>query len=273
MNDIISFLLWPFLASLVLVGIHVYFGLHIIKRGIIFVDLSLAQIAALGTTTAFLVGFSPDGVLSYIFAFMFALLGGVIFTFTRDIEGVVPQEAIIGIVYAVSSAVAILMVSHSPEGAEHIRYLLVGSILTVTPSAVIKTAFVYSIVCGFHLLARSKFLGLSFNRGRAVSGARAWDFLFYATFAVVVTSSVKICGVLLVFIFLVVPSVFAALITDRIGRRLFYGWLFGFVGSALGILLSFWLDTPTGATIVAVFGFMLLVFAILKKLVVGTRDF
>jgi zinc/manganese transport system permease protein len=266
MIDILSFLLWPFLASLVLVGIHVYFGLHIIKRGIIFVDLSLAQIAALGTTTAFLAGFSPDGVLAYLFAFMFALLGGTIFTFTRDIEGIVPQEAIIGIVYAVSSAVAILMVSHSPEGAEHIRYLLVGSILTVTPSAVIKTAFVYSLVGGFHFLARSRFLALTFNKGNPTSGAKFWDFLFYATFAVVVTSSVKICGVLLVFIFLVVPSVFAALITDSISKRLVYGWLFGFMGSALGIILSFWLDTPTGATIVAVFGLMLLLFAITRKL-------
>lgn len=260
--DYLPFLLWPFLASLVLIGIHVYFGLHVIRRGIIFVDLSLAQVAALGITVAVLLGHGHDGAVSYIFAFLFALVGGTIFTFTRTIQKKIPQEAIIGIVYAVSSAVAILAVSHSPEGAEHIRYLLVGSLLTVTPTIVGKTAAVYAAVGLFHWLARSKFLPLSFNGDHELSKPNLWDFLFYATFAVVVTSSVKICGVLLVFVFLVVPSVFAALLTDSIGRRLIYGWLFGFIGSAIGIILSFWLDTPTGATVVATFGVMLLPFLI-----------
>jgi len=258
--DYLPFLIWPFLASLVLVGIHVYFGLHVIKREIIFVDLSLAQVAALGVTIAVLFGYGHDGAVSYVFAFVFALIGGTIFTFTREMQEKVPQEAIIGIVYAVSSAAAILAVSHSPEGAEHIRYLLVGSLLTVTPAAVGKTAAVYAIVGLFHWLARSKFLPLSFNGQGHSKSARFWDFLFYASFAVVVTSSVKICGVLLVFVFLVVPSVFAALLTDRIGMRLLYGWLFGFLGSAVGIVMSFWLDTPTGATVVATFGAMLLLF-------------
>lgn len=264
MIDYIQFLLWPFLACLVLVGIHVYFGLHIIKRGIIFVDLSLAQVAALGMTMAFLVGSEPDSNLAYILSLAFALVGAAVFTMTRQIEGRVPQEAIIGIVFAVSSAAAILAVSHSPEGAEHIRHLLVGNILTVTPMIVLKTAAVYAVVGAFHWLARSRFLGLTFGQG--VANARWWDFLFYATFAVVVTSSVKICGVLLVFVFLVVPSVFAALITDSIGRRLTWGWLFGLFGSALGIVLSFALDTPTGATVVCTFGAMLLLFAIIRKL-------
>lgn len=266
MTDYLPFLLWPFLASLVLVGIHVYFGLHVIKRGIIFVDLSLAQVAALGVTIAILLGFSNDGAVSYVFAFSFALLGGTIFTFTRGMQEKIPQEAIIGIVYAVSSAAAILAVSHSPEGAEHIRYLLVGSLLTVTPAAVGKTAAIYAIVGLFHWFARHKFLPLSFDGKGHPRSARLWDFLFYASFAVVVTSSVKICGVLLVFVFLVVPSVFAALLTDRIGRRLTLGWTFGFLGSAMGIVLSFWLDTPTGATVVATFGGLLLVFFAVRTL-------
>lgn len=264
MNDYFVFLLWPFLACLVLVGIHVYFGLHIIKRGIIFVDLSLAQVAALGMTVAFLLGHGPEGNWAYLFSLAFALIGAAIFTFTKGIEGRVPQEAIIGIVYAVSSAAAILSVSHSPEGAEHIRYLLVGSILTVTPTIVMKTALVYSAVGLFHWLARKRFLALTFNTG-TVSRPRLWDFLFYATFAMIVTSSVKICGVLLVFIFLVVPSVFATLSSDNITRRLTLGWLFGLVGSVLGLVLSFWLDTPTGATIVCTFGAMLALFGLLLK--------
>lgn len=265
MEAYIEFLLWPFLACLVLVGIHVYFGLHIIKRGIIFVDLSLAQVAALGMTISFLLGFELEGDVSYFFSLGSALLGATIFTFTREIEGRVPQEAIIGIVYAVSSAAAVMAVSHAPEGAEHIKHLLVGSILTVTPSMVLKTAAMYAVVGAFHYFTRAKFLALTFDKTRAPRNARFWEFLFYASFAVIVTSSVKICGVLLVFIFLVVPSVFAALITDSIGRRLIYGWIFGLVGSALGLVLSFLLDTPTGATIVCTFGLMLLLFALVRR--------
>ena len=271
MNDYLHFLLWPFVACVVLVGIHVYFGLHIIRRGIIFVDLSLAQIAALGMTTAFLFHQSPESPTSYLFSLSFALLGALVFTLTRGIEGRIPQEAIIGIVYAVSSAAAILLVSHSPEGAEHIKFLLVGSILTVTPSIIIRTAIVYSIVGLFHYVTRRRFIALSFGPGESHVGDLWWDFLFYASFAVVVTSSVKICGVLLVFIFLVVPSVYAALVTDSIGHRLVFGWLFGLIGAVLGLIASFVLDTPTGATIVCVFGLMLLVYAFWRMIAKNGR--
>ena len=266
MSDYFQFLLWPFLASLILVGIHTYFGLHVIKRGIIFIDLSLAQVAAFGVTIAMLLGYETDSVASYLFALSFALTGGVIFTFTKDLKSKVPQEAIIGIVYAVSSAAAILVVSHSPEGAEHIRYLLVGSLLTVSPSVVLKTAGIYALVGAFHWFARDKFIPLTFDSEKKLANPKFWDFLFYASFAVVVTSSVKICGVLLVFIFLVVTSVFAAMVTEKISMRLLYGWIFGFFGSAIGIMLSFWFDTPTGATIVCTFGIILLLASLVKKL-------
>ncbi len=266
MTEYFEFLIWPFVACVVLVGIHVYFGLHVIKRGIIFVDLSLAQVAALGMTLAFLMGYGLEGDISYLFSLGFALIGATVFTLTRTAEGKIPQEAIIGIVYAVTSAAAVLAVSHSPEGAEHIKYLLVGSILTVTPAMVLKTTAVYAAVGLFHFLARAQFIPLTFGGPGRPKRVLWWDFLFYAGFAVVVTSSVKICGVLMVFVFLVVPSVFAAMITDSITRRLIYGWLFGLVGSALGILASFWLDTPTGATVVCTFGALLLLFALLRKL-------
>lgn len=259
-------ILWPFLVCVVLVGIHVYFGLHVIKRGIIFVDLSLAQVAALGSTLAFLMGYDLDSNTAYLYSLAFALFGALIFAFTRDIEGKIPQEAIIGIAYAVSSAAAIMAVSHSPEGAEHIKYLLIGSILTVTPVIVLKTAVVYILVGAFHMAFFRKFAALTFHKEKHQKNRRLWDFLFYASFGVVVTSSVKICGVLLVFIFLVVPSVFSALTTDGVAKHLMFGWLFGVVGAALGLILSFWIDTPSGATIVCVFGAMLLVFAVLRMI-------
>lgn len=266
MSEYLPFLIWPFLVSVVLVGIHVYFGMHVIKRGIIFVDLSLAQVAALGITVSLLLGYGADTFASYLFSLGFALFGAAVFTLTRSTEKKIPQEAVIGIVYAVSSAAAILAVSHYPEGTEHIKHILVGSILTVTPEIVIKTALVYLAVGLFHWLARSRFLSLTFEERHALPVARWWDFLFYASFAVVVTSSVKICGVLLVFIFLVVPSVFAALFSDRIGIRLALGWTFGVISSAIGVVLSFWLDLPTGATIVCTFGLLLLLSAAARKL-------
>lgn len=262
----IDLLIWPFLICVVLVGIHVYFGLHVIKRGIIFVDLSLAQIAALGTTMAFLLGYELDSDAAYLFSLGFALLGAAVFAFTRGIKGKIPQEAVIGIAYAVSSAAAIMAVSHAPEGAEHIKYLLIGSILTVTPGIVAKTAVVYVLIGLFHIVFFGKFSALTFSRGNLPRHPALWEFLFYASFGVTVTSSVKICGVLVVFIFLVVPSVFAVLSATGVGRHLSLGWLFGLIGSALGMWLSFHLDTPPGATIVCVFGAMLLLFAGLRKL-------
>jgi zinc/manganese transport system permease protein len=266
MSAMFDLMLWPFLACVVLVGIHVYFGLHVIKRGIIFVDLSLAQVAALGTTLAFLLGFDLNGNTAYLFSLGFAILGAVLFAISRGVEGKVPQEAIIGIVYAVSSAAAIMAVSHAPEGAEHIKHLLIGSILTVTPAIVIKTAIVYSLVGLLHWVYFSKFAALTFNHGAPPKHALAWEILFYASFGIIVTSSVKICGVLLVFIFLVVPSVFAVLTVKGVSGHLAFGWLFGLVGAAVGLIGSFYLDTPPGATIVCTFGIMLLLFAGIRKL-------
>jgi zinc/manganese transport system permease protein len=219
----------------------------------------------LGTTMAFLLGYELDSDIAYLFSLGFALFGAAVFAFTRGIKGKIPQEAIIGIAYAVSSAAAIMAVSHAPEGAEHIKYLLVGSVLTVTPGIVVKTAVVYALIGLFHIVFFKKFSALTFSHANPPRHAGLWEFLFYASFGVTVTSSVKICGVLLVFIFLVVPSVFAVLSATGVSRHLALGWLFGLVGSALGMWLSFQLDTPPGATIVCVFGAMLLLFASLRK--------
>ncbi len=254
-----EFFVWPMLTCVVLVGIYIYFGMHVISRGIIFVDLSLAQVAALGATVALLIGFELGSAGAYLLSLAAALIGATVFTFTRNIEHKVPQEAIIGIVYAVSAAVSILLVSHRPEGTEFIRHLLVGSILTVTPDEFFKIVAVSLLIGGFHFVLRRKFLSATFRRNGQFSYARWWDFLFYASFAVVVTSSVHICGVLLVFVLLVAPSVFAAVAANSVRNRLILGWIFGLIGCALGLWLSFVLDTPSGATIVATFGLMLLI--------------
>jgi zinc/manganese transport system permease protein len=261
--DILSFLVLPFLVGLVLTGIHAYLGVHVVERGVIFVDLSLAQIAALGTTVAFLAGYDLHSGVSYFWSLGFTIVGAAIFALTRvHHETRIPQEAIIGIVYAVSAAAAILVMSKAPQETEHLKDMLVGNILAVNLTTVIKTAVLYALVGLFHYVFRRKFLAISLGEGEKVGNVKLWDFLFYTSFGFVVTSSVAIAGVLLVFSYLIVPSVAAMLFSKSIGKRLAIGWTMGALVSASGILLSFRLDLPTGATIVCTFGIALVLMAI-----------
>src|SRR4030088_2390416 len=259
--EILPFLILPFVASLILTGIHSYLGVHVVERGVIFVDLALAQIAALGATVAIIAGMDPHGRGSYWISLGFTFLGAAIFAFARTRRGHIPQEAFIGIAYAVASAMAILLMSKATGETEHLKDMLVGNILAVSWAEVRKTAILYGAVGIFHYVFRKKFLLISMNHDKAENlgfNVRLWDFAFYASFGFVVTSSVAIAGVLLVFCYLIVPSVGAMLFAERIGRRLAIGWTMGTLVSALGCFLSVWGDLPTGATIVVSFGGVLI---------------
>ncbi len=258
--EILPFLLWPFMASLILTGIHAYLGVHVVERGVIFVDLALAQIAALGATIAILIGMDPHGQGAYWLSLAFTFVGAAIFAFARTRRGHIPQEAFIGIAYAVASAAAILAMSKATGETEHLKDMLVGNILAVSRHEVEKTAILYGAVGLFHYIFRHKFLLISTNPAEAERrgmSIRFWDFLFYASFGFVVTSSVAIAGVLLVFCYLIVPSVGAMLFAERVGRRLAIGWTMGTLVSALGVYFSVLWDLPTGATIVCTFGAVL----------------
>jgi zinc/manganese transport system permease protein len=268
--DTLSFLLAPFVASLILTGIHSYLGVHVVERGVIFVDLSLAQIAAFGTTIAVLYGVEPHSVTSYVVSLIFTFIGAAVFSTVRGRKARIPQEAVIGICYAVASAAAILAMSKSVQETEHLKEMLVGNILTVSWFEVGKTAALYSAVGLFHYIFRRKFLAISLDHDKAeVSGlsVRFWDFLFYASFGFVVTSSVAIAGVLLVFCYLIVPSVGAMLYSERIGPRLAIGWTMGTLVSALGVYLSLKIDLPTGATIVCTFALVLIAMAAMRGVI------
>ena len=264
--EVLRFLLAPFVASLILTGIHAYLGVHVVERGVIFVDLALAQFAALGATIGILVGLDPHAGASYWISLAFTLLGAAIFSLVRLRRSRIPQEAFIGIAYAVASAAAILAVSKATGETEHLKDMLVGNILAVSWPEVAHTAMLYGAVGLFHLIFRRNFLQISMNpqdaEARGLS-LRFWDFLFYASFGFVVTSSVAIAGVLLVFCYLIVPSVGAMLFAERIGRRLAIGWTMGTLVSALGCYLSVAWDFPTGATIVCTFGGVLVVMFLL----------
>jgi zinc/manganese transport system permease protein len=275
--SMLAFLAPCFVASLILAGIHAYLGVHVVERGVIFVDLSLAQIAALGATIALLLPVSngdPHAPVVYWISLAFTFLGALVFSTIRSKRARIPQEAIIGICYAVASAGAILAMSKATSESEHLKDMLVGNILAVSWPEVTKTAVLYGVIGAFHYIFRKQFLAISLSHERAEAqglSVKFWDFLFYASFGFVVTSSVSIAGVLLVFCYLIVPSVAAMLYADSIGRRLAIGWSMGTIVSALGVYLSLKLDLPTGATIVVTFGLVLIIMAAVRPLVQPSR--
>src|SRR6266540_4475519 len=273
-TSMLAFLAAPFAASLILAGIHAYLGVHVVERGVIFVDLSLAQIAALGATIALLLPMSngdPHGPVVYWISLAFTFIGAFVFSTIRSRRARIPQEAIIGICYAVASAAAILAMSKATSESEHLKDMLVGNILAVSWYEVAKTAGLYGAIGLFHYIFRRKFLAISMDAAKAERegiSIKFWDFLFYASFGFVVTSSVAIAGVLLVFCYLIVPSVAAMLYAERIGSRLAIGWTMGTAVSVLGMYFSVILDLPTGATIVCTFGLVLIVLAMARPLLV-----
>ncbi|MBC8192892.1 MAG: metal ABC transporter permease [Candidatus Marinimicrobia bacterium] len=267
--EYIEILLLPFMAAFVLTGIQVYLGLHIVTRGVIFVDLALAQVAALGMAIGVILGLGHESVAIYFIALLFTILGAGLFTLTREIQRRFTQEAIIGIVYVVSAALMILLLSKLPEGGEHLNHLLVGSILFVSPEVVLKTAGLYALIGLFHYRYREAFLTVSKFPGFESTkdlNTRLWDFIFYVSFGLVVTSAVQIAGILLVFSYLIIPAVAALIYAHGIKRRLIFGWAFGVVGSLLGLFISVLLDLPTGASIVAAFGTLLIFVVLFNKL-------
>jgi zinc/manganese transport system permease protein len=264
----------PFVECLVLVGIHSYLGLHVIRRQVIFVDLSLAQIAALGTTVGFLLGIHPHGIGAFLFSLSFTFLGAAIFAITRTRKARVPQEAIIGLVYAMAAAVMILVIDRAPHGAEHIKEVLTGSILWVKGSEVLAATVAYAVIGLFHFVFRKRFLAITDDpEGARDAGVNVvlWDLVFYMTFGFVITFSVNTAGVLLVFVFLVVPAVIGAAITDNFRNQLLIGWSMGTLVSGMGLFASYKLDLPAGPAVVSFYG-VVLVFVALTLYVIRSES-
>jgi zinc/manganese transport system permease protein len=265
--------LWlaPLVACMVIVAIHSYLGVHVLAREVIFVDLSLAQVAALGSTVAIFLGHDPDSASPFFYALAFTTAGAAMFALTRTKHGKgrVPQEAIIGIVYVVASAAGLLVADKSPRGGEAIKDILVGSLLWVGWPAIGRMTAVYAVAALFHWLLRRRFLTISFEPEVAERQGwklRLWDFWFYLSFGIVITFSVPIVGVLLVFSFLVVPAAIAFQFTRRQGYLAIISWITGVLASALGLWVSFKYDLPTGPVIVCAFGLLLLVTFFLRRI-------
>ena len=245
MIDVLQFLWPPFLVAVCLVGIHAYFGIQVLARKVIFVDLALAQIAALGATVAFMLGHPAQSVATYGYSLSFTLLAAVLLAFTRSWGTRVPQEALIGVIYVVAAATAIVLIDRAPQGAEHLKQILTGNILTSGFNDVALIVPLYTAVGLLHWALRRHMTG---------EGSLLWEFVFYATFGIVVTSSVAIAGVLLVFSFLIIPAAIGVMFADSLSRQLDIGWISGTLVSAAGLAASFVFDLPTGAAMVCAFG-------------------
>jgi len=249
-NETLELLALPFVLALCLVGIHTYFGIQVLRRNVVFVDLALAQIAALGATVAFMLGHPAMGAATHGYALAFTLLAALLLAFTRQWSGRIVQEALIGVIYVVAAAAALLLIDRAPQGAEHLKQILTGSILTGGRDELVLIVPVYVVVAFVHWLLRRRLLAAADLDWR-------WEFLFYATFGVVVTSSVAIAGVLLVFSFLIVPAAIGLLHADRLLHQLVIGWGAGAAASLLGLAASYIWDLPSGATMVCAFGLAL----------------
>lgn len=271
MPELLQLMIAPFVASMVLVAMLSYLGVHIIARGVIFVDLALAQMAALGATLGLLFHVSTDSPLSYAFALGFTTLGALVFAITREGETDrrVPQEAIIGIVYIVATAAALLIADRTPAGGEAIKDVLVGSLLWVTWPVIGRMALVYAAVGVLQWLLRKRFLTISLDEAEAKTrgwNIRWWDFLFYLLFGVIITLAVPLAGILLVFTLLVVPAVIAFHFTRSTARLIIISWGVGALASAAGLGVSFRYDLPTGPLMVCMFGLVLLVALTVRRL-------
>jgi zinc/manganese transport system permease protein len=269
-GDALAFLALPFAASVLFVLIHAYLGVHVLRRKIVFADLALAQLSALGATVAFANGYPATSTAGFAYALLFTAIGAALLTFTRNLARFVSQEAFVGILYVVATAATILVVDRSPQGAEHVKRILVGSILTVDAADVAKFAVLYAAIGLLHWLVRRPLLALSGESppaGRTRVAVWTWDFLFFLSFGVVVTSSVTTAGVLLVFSFLIVPAVIGSIFSGKLSVVLLIAWGVGITASAAGLAGSYVLDLPTGAAMVVALAVFLLFAGLAKALI------
>jgi len=258
---------WPIVACVLLPWLLVYLGLHVVQRGIIFIDIAMAQMASLGICVAVLLQFEPESLMASVIGLAVTLIGAAVFSATGKRTSQVPQEAVIGIAYVVAAAAAILLLSRSPHGNEEIRNMLVGDITVVSAPEVWKCFGFFAVVGVLHFILRRNFILVSYDRdGAYEKGLRVrwWDFLFYAAFGLVVTSFVRIAGVLLIFSYLIVPAVCGINLARSLSRRLLIGWLIALLGGVGGLFFSYWWDLPSGAAIVCTFGALLIIVSLIS---------
>ncbi|MDH5446208.1 MAG: metal ABC transporter permease [Gammaproteobacteria bacterium] len=251
------------MSTLMLIS-HTYLGLHVLARGIIFIDLALAQIAALGMSIAFLLGEEAHGLTAQLYAFAATLIAAFAFASLRRIKGKTTREVIIGCSYIVTTALSIMILSQTAQGMEELKSLFNGKILFASWDEIGFVAIIYLLLTILHWIYRKQFIALSFNSKQSTPGF-LWEVLFFVSFAIVITLAVNIAGILLVFACLIIPAFSATLLSNTLASRLIIGWILGFFATLGGLWLSYTSDLPTGATVVIMFGILPVVSLIIKK--------
>ena len=269
MAEFFTFMSAPAAGCIILSIIFTYFGCHVLKREIVFVDLSMAQLAALGATVAFIMEIELDTPESLAISILFVLVGGAFFTWTRSFTHRVPQEAIIGIVYIVAASAALLLSSFSVHGDEHLKTMLGGSILWITWKEVIRQLAVSAIVAVllgiYHKKIEEQSLSYRSLRTTGISSFWKWDFLFYVLLGMVIVFFIKTAGIFTIFTFLIIPATCAALFVDQLFKQFVVGSILAIAVSLIGLTLSFYLDLPTGPTLICSFGAAFFIAVIFSK--------
>jgi zinc/manganese transport system permease protein len=261
------FMMQALLACLLLAVILAYFGVHVVSRCIVFIDLALAQISSAGVALSLITGGNPR-----LYATIFTLIGAFAFSVMQPRDKRVPQEAVIGIIYAVASAVAILLISKTPQADADVTAILFGNILAVTPEQLLEMTLVFVAIALFHGVFFKRFAGLTQSHLGEGSNSKSrpplnlWNMLFYLSLALVISYAIQAAGVLLVFSYLIVPSVCAMILTQNTVWSFVLAMLLGMFTSFLGLWVSYTYDLPTGAAIVGCFGGVFLVSAIISTL-------
>jgi len=267
MLDILIFMAPAICLCIILVGICGYVGVHVIMREVIFIDIALAQIAALGVSFGLFFGLEMDSHYTYIISMAGTFLAAFLLSGTRKLSSLVPQEAFIGILYATGAAAVVLAGDRLAHGSEQVHDLMVGHLLWVSWSEVLTYLIIYLILGVIYFFVHKKILECSEMKNKECDPGKKgmlWDFIFYALLGILVTFAVRVAGVLLVFGFLIVPAVVGSMVAKSFFTRMGIGWIFGVLASLLGSYLSYSLDFPTGGMVVVTLGVGLFVVAVLK---------
>lgn len=282
----LEFMLAPLIACLLLISITVYFGIHVLKREIIFIDIALAQIAALGSAVTLILHELDIGSHDHVYehdskslmAYIFCILAAGLFTMLKNKNIRIPLEAIIGIAYAVAATGVVIILDKGAGGDVHVHDMLTGSILWVSWSQILRLAIVVLTIGGLHYIFRSKFKDLTnhyANNQSQLNHPKIWDFLFYFTFGIVVVEAVSIGGILTVFAFLIIPASISVLFTTRWSFRILIGLIIGTIATILGLYFSWTMDLSSSPLIILFMGILLglaLILKVLKNLKSSTKN-